>query len=175
MMIVTDEKPASRRDRRKNEAASGLTLGPPPGEALGALPSMKAFAFLEAVAHAQRPLSVSEFSALLNVPQPTAHRIVHMLEAENLLAREPDSRRYGPGDRLARLSLGLVSASVRLAPRRAILEELSKAIGETCNFGVLAGNHLMYLDRIEAGWPFGRQFEPGSRVPLHCTSMGSCS
>jgi DNA-binding IclR family transcriptional regulator len=133
---------------------------------------MKAFAFLEAVAQAQRPLSVSEFSALLNVPQPTAHRIVHMLEVENLLAREPDSRRYGPGDRLASLSLGLLSVSVRLAPRRAILEELSKAVGETCNFGILAGNHLMYVDRVEAGWPFGLRFEPGSRVPLHCTSMG---
>jgi IclR family acetate operon transcriptional repressor len=142
------------------------------GEGFSGLPSMKAFAFLEAIAQAQRPLSVSEFSALLNVPQPTAHRIVHMLEVENLLAREPDSRRYGPGDRLAGLSLGLLSVSVRLAPRRAILEELSKAVGETCNFGILAGNHLMYLDRVEAGWPFGLRFEPGSRVPLHCTSMG---
>jgi DNA-binding IclR family transcriptional regulator len=35
------------------------------------------------------------------------------------------------------------------------LEQRSKAVGETCNFGVLAGNHLMYLDRIEAGGPFG--------------------
>jgi DNA-binding IclR family transcriptional regulator len=142
------------------------------GESFSGLPSMKAFAFLEAIAQAQRPLSVTEFSALLNVPQPTAHRIVHMLEVENLLSREPDSRRYGPGDRLAALSLGLLSVSVRLAPRRAILEELSKAVGETCNFGILAGNHLMYVDRVEAGWPFGLRFEPGSRVPLHCTSMG---
>lgn len=141
-------------------------------ESLGVLPSMKAFAFLEAIVQAQHPLSVSEFSALLNIPQPTAHRIVHLLELENLLARDPDSRRFGPGDRLARLSLGLLSVSVRLAPRRAALEELSKAVGETCNFGVLAGTHLMYLDRVEAGWPFGLRFEPGSRVPLHCTSMG---
>jgi DNA-binding IclR family transcriptional regulator len=142
------------------------------GEALGGIPSMKAFAFLEAVSRAQRPLSVSEFSAFLNVPQPTAYRIVRALEVENLLAREPGTRRYGPGDRLTRLSLGLLSASVRLAPRRAALEELSKAVGETCNFGILAGTHLMYLDRIEAGWPFGLWFEPGSRLPLHCTSMG---
>jgi IclR family transcriptional regulator, acetate operon repressor len=141
-------------------------------EGFSGLPSMKAFAFLEAIAQARRPLSVSEFSALLNVPQPSAHRIVHMLEVENLLAREPDSRRYGPGDRLAGLSLGLLSVFVGLAPRRAILEELSKAVGETCNFGILAGNHLVYLDRVEAGWPFGLRFEPGSRVPLHCTSMG---
>ena len=30
----------------------------------------------------------------------------------------------------------------------------------------------IYLDRVESAWPFGLRFEPGSRVPLHCTSMG---
>lgn len=169
-MVSIKNRASNNRPGGSREPASPLAIKP--AESLGVLPSMKAFAFLEAIAQAQRPLSVSEFSALLNVPQPTAHRIVHMLEVENLLARDPDSRRYGPGDRLARLSLGLISASVRLAPRRAALEELSKAVGETCNLGILAGTHLMYLDRIEAGWPFGLRFEPGSRVPLHCTSMG---
>lgn len=135
-------------------------------------PALKPFAFLEAITQAQRPLSVSELSALLNVPQPTTHRIVHALESEGLLEREPGSRRYAPGARLLRLGLGIVATSVRAAPRRAILEALSKDIGETCNFGVMAGNHLMYLDRVEAAWPFGLRFEPGSRVPLHCTSMG---
>ena len=62
MMIVTDEsrlatRPPQERSCERPDARS------PPGEALGALPSMKAFAFLKAVAHAQRPLSVSEFSA----------------------------------------------------------------------------------------------------------------
>lgn len=143
-----------------------------PGEPLSGLPSIKSFTFLEAIAQAECALSISEISALLHVPQPTAHRIMRMLEDERLLAREPGTRRFGPGDRLLRLSLGLLSTSVRSAPRRAILEELSRAVGETCNFGVMVGNHLMYLDRIEAAWPFGLRFEPGSRVPLHCTSMG---
>ncbi len=168
---MKDQQATAKGRELRQALDSSLSTGKS-GEALSGLPSIKAFAFLEAIAHAQRPLSVSEFSVLLNVPQPTAHRIVRMLEMENILAREPDSRRYGPGDRLASLSLGLISVSVRLAPRRAILEELSQAVGETCNFGVLAGNHLVYLDRVEAGWPFGLRFEPGSRVPLHCTSMG---
>jgi DNA-binding IclR family transcriptional regulator len=141
-------------------------------EAAGSAPTLKPFAFLEALTQAERPLSVSELSALLDVPQPTAHRIVHMLEAEGLLEREPGSRRYGPGGRLLRIGLGIVTTSVRAAPRRAILEALSNDIGETCNFGVMTGNHVKYLDRVEAAWPFGLRFEPGSRVPLHCTSMG---
>ncbi len=36
----------------------------------------------------------------------------------------------------------------------------------------MAGNEVVYLDRIEAHWPLGLRFEPGSRVPLHCTAMG---
>lgn len=141
-------------------------------DAAGSAPTLKPFAFLEAITQAERALSVSELSALLDVPQPTAHRIVHALEAEGLLEREPGTRRYGPAPRLVKLGLGVVTTAVRAAPRRAILEALSSDVGETCNFGVMVGNHVKYLDRVESAWPFGLRFEPGSRVPLHCTSMG---
>ena len=139
---------------------------------VGSAPTLRVFSFLEAIAESRRPLSVSELSEALNVPQPTAHRIVRMLETENFLVREPGTRRFCPGDRLARLSLGLVSASIRAVPRRTILEELSKAVGETCNLGILVDKHVLYVDRVEAGWPLGLRFNPGSHVPLHCTSMG---
>ena len=61
---------------------------------------------------------------------------------------------------------------MRSAPRHAVLEALSQKVGETCNFGMIAGNAVLYLDRVEASWPFGLRFESGSRVPLHCTSVG---
>lgn len=147
----------------------------PPAEAEQpgkSFPTVKAVAILEAMATARRPLGVSELGALLGLPKPTAHRIVRMLESEGLLQREPGSRRYVPGARMVQLGLGIVAASMLHAPRHAILEALSQQIGETCNFGVMSGGHAVYLDRVEAAWPFGLRFEPGSRVPLHCTSMG---
>jgi DNA-binding IclR family transcriptional regulator len=135
-------------------------------------PTVKAVAIIEAMATAKRPLAVTEIGVLLGLPKPTAHRIVRMLENEGLLQREPGSRRLVPGGRLVRLGLELVTTSMQRAPRRAILEALSQKVGETCNFGVMAGSHVLYIDRVEAAWPFGLRFEPGSRVPLHCTSMG---
>src|SRR6476620_2712918 len=36
----------------------------------------------------------------------------------------------------------------------------------------MTGSHVIYLARVESAWPFGLRFEPGSRVPLHCTAMG---
>jgi IclR family transcriptional regulator, acetate operon repressor len=135
-------------------------------------PTIKAVAILETMASARRPLSISELSVSLGIPKPTAHRIIRMLEDERLVQREPGDRRFIPGSRLVSLGLDIVAASMQTAPRHAILAALSAEIGETCNFGVLAGSHVVYLDRVESAWPFGLRFEPGSRVPLHCTSMG---
>ena len=154
------------RSKRASDALAGIT------ETGKAFPTVKAVAILEAMATVRRPLGVTEVGVLLGLPKPTAHRIVRMLESEGLLRREPGSRRFVPGARLVRLGLGVVAASMLSAPRHAILEALSQKIGETCNFGVMADNHVVYLDRVESAWPFGLRFEPGSHVPLHCTSMG---
>ena len=134
--------------------------------------ALKVFAVLEYIAAAQRPLAISELAVLLGVPKPTMHRIVRQLDGEGLLQREPDSRVYGPGPRLLNFALGAIRSSMRSAPRHAVLEALSAKVGETCNFGMISGGVVLYIDRVEASWPFGLRFEPGSRVPLHCTSVG---
>jgi DNA-binding IclR family transcriptional regulator len=148
--------------------------GPAPTvkEAHGGGPALKVFAVLETITSAQRPLTIAELAALMHVPRPTMHRIIRQLDSEGLLQREPHSRVYGPGPRLLNFALGAVRSSMRSAPRHAVLEALSAKVGETCNFGMIAGNSVLYLDRVEASWPFGLRFEPGSRVPLHCTSVG---
>lgn len=137
-----------------------------------AFPTIKAMALLEAMGSARRPLSITELSVLLEIPKPTVHRIVRMLEDEGLLQREPGDRRFVPGARLVSFGLDIVAAAMLRGPRHAIMAALSAETGETCNFGVMAGSHVLYLNRVESAWPFGLRFEPGSRVPLHCTAMG---
>ncbi len=134
--------------------------------------SQKVFAVLEAIATAGRPLSVAELVVLLDVPKPTMHRIVRQLDSDGFILKEPHSRGYGPGPRLCTFAIDVVKTAMRSAPRHAVLAKLSAQVRETCNFGMMSGHACVYLDRIEAAWPFGLKFEPGSRVPLHCTSMG---
>ncbi|MFQ5764241.1 MAG: IclR family transcriptional regulator, partial [Rhodospirillales bacterium] len=105
-------------------------------------------------------------------PKPTGHRIAKVLEEQGFLGREPGTRRFVEGQRLVELALKVLSAFAQRAPRHAILQALSEEVGETCNLGVLAGNQVVYLDRVEAVWPLGLSFSAGSRVPLHCTSIG---
>ena len=161
---------ASVRGRLKRNPTQRESV--PKEEPGRAFPTVKAVGILEALASTRRPLGVSELGVLMGIPKPTAHRIVRMLESEGLLQREPGSRRYVPGVRLVRFGLDIVATAMQRAPRHAILEALSQQIGETCNFGVMVDSHVVYLDRVESKWPFGLRFETGSRVPLHCTSMG---
>ncbi len=55
---------------------------------------------------------------------------------------------------------------------RAILEGISKKVGETANISVPDQNRMQYIDRVETRWPLRVQFPVGSYVPLHCTSAG---
>lgn len=173
MAKARNESTRVRRPVPRKRSSPVADYDPGPRTAAGGTgPTLKAFSTLEMIAGVRRPVSISELAGLLQVPKPTMHRIVRQLDAEHLLQRDPQGRRYEPGPRLLDFALNVIHSSMRAAPRRAILEALSAKIGETCNFGVMVGNAIVYLDRVEAAWPFGLKFDPGSRVPLHCTSMG---
>jgi DNA-binding IclR family transcriptional regulator len=139
-------------------------------DAAGAVP--KALRVLEAVATRGRPLSIAEIGASLDLPQPTAHRIVGTLERLGFVGREPGRRRIVEGGRLVKLGLDVLQAAAGSGTRHAILAALAKKTGESCNLGVMAAGHVVYIDRVESQWPLGLRFEPGSRVPLHCTAIG---
>jgi len=139
-------------------------------EAAGAVP--KALRVLETVAARKRPLSIAEIATALDMPQPTAHRIVGILEKLGFIGREPGRRRIVEGGRFVRLGLEVLQAAAASGTRHAVLAALAKRTGESCNLGVMAGANVVYIDRVESQWPLGLRFEPGSRVPLHCTAIG---
>jgi DNA-binding IclR family transcriptional regulator len=126
---------------------------------------------IDAVAAAGRALSIAELCGRLDLPKPTVHRLCQRLSAGGYLAREPGSHHYAVGPRLLRLALNVQRGGAG-PERRAILQSVVDAVGETCNFTALAGNEVIYLDRVEARWPLRLHLEPGSRVPMHCTASG---
>jgi DNA-binding IclR family transcriptional regulator len=138
------------------------------GDTGGSGTTLKAFAVLKAAAR----LSVSELSALADIPKPTMHCLVRQLESDGLLQRGLHDRLRGPDPRLVSFALDVLRNWAEAAPRPALPQALSNSIGETCNLNVIEGNAVVYVNRVESKWPFGLKFEPRSKVPLHRTSMG---
>ncbi len=134
--------------------------------------TLRSFAVLEALVQAERPASLTDIVAACKLPKPTVYRMLAMLESAGLVARDPGAARYTPGPRLATLGLGIMQNASLSSARHAILAQLVEQIGETCNFTMLHGGEVMYLDRVEAAWPLRMNLTSGSRVPLHCTASG---
>ena len=127
---------------------------------------------LEWITNQDRPVSGVEVAQALALPKPTVHRMAQQLEQQGFLQRMPGSKRFSGGPRIRSLALAALSNSVIGAPRHAVLQSLSEEIEETCNCTTLDGNHIVYVDRVEANWAYRIHLPVGTHVPLHCTASG---
>jgi IclR family transcriptional regulator, acetate operon repressor len=134
--------------------------------------ALRAFTVLEAVIRGDKPVSLDEVASACGLPKPTVYRTLIMLEQAGMLLREPVSKRYTAGSRLSTFALEVLTNSIVRAPAHVILQRLVEEIGETCNVSMLDGNAIVYLDRVETPSPLRLNLQPGSHVPLHCSSSG---
>ena len=133
---------------------------------------LRAFGLLEHIVRAEAPLSLDQLTKRCRLPKPTVFRILGFLQQGGLLQREPSGKRYVVAPRLAALALEALIHSPQRARRHAILAQLVDKIGETCNFTMLDGDQVVYLDRVETSSPVRLLMEAGFRVPLYCTASG---
>ena len=134
--------------------------------------TLRAFTVLEALVRAERPPGLAELAAQARLPKPTLYRMLALLQSAELVMRAPGGRSYAPGPRLAALGRNVMLHSGLRAAGRAVLAGLVEELGETCNFTMLDGAEVVYVDRVESSWPLRMNLNAGSRVPLHCTASG---
>jgi DNA-binding IclR family transcriptional regulator len=127
---------------------------------------------IQLVAASTQPMTLAQIGNELKLPKPTVHRLCVRLEESKYLTREPGRHRYRVGPATERLAFNAIRRGAASVQWRAILEQLVDEIHETCNFTALAGNEVVYVERVESRWPLRIHLETGSRVPIHCTASG---
>jgi DNA-binding IclR family transcriptional regulator len=127
---------------------------------------------IEEMARAGVPVTPTEVNAKLGLPKPTIHRLFMTLEEEGFVQRDLDGRSYSPGPRLRRMAGGILSSLRIRTARQAILQKLSREVGETCNIALPDRDAMIYLERVETEWPLRIQLPVGTRVPFYCTASG---
>ncbi|WP_026379228.1 IclR family transcriptional regulator [Afifella pfennigii] len=132
----------------------------------------KAFRLLEILAAAEEPLPLHELASRAGMPKPSALRMLAQLEACGTVKRDLTGKRYAVGETLAALASTTIATLARQGSARDILRGLVARTGETCNLGVLEGDKILYLERVECEEPLRLHLGAGSRVPLHATAVG---
>ena len=117
-------------------------------------------------------MSLGDIVRDVSTPKSTTLNIVRTLARRRLLEIDGATKKY----RVGHLHLALVGSAretvdlARLA--RPHLDALARATGESVLLGVLEGDELVYLEKVDSSQLIKYVAEAGTRRPLHCTSGG---
>jgi DNA-binding IclR family transcriptional regulator len=117
-----------------------------------------------------RPRELREIAAELGVHRTTALRMLQTLSAAGFMRRD-DFGRYGVGFRLA----GLAQSALEQFDLRTIVHpyivKLSERTGQTIQFAVPQGNHIVYVDKIEPAEGISLNTTIGGFVVVHTAGV----
>ena len=126
---------------------------------------------VEAVARAERPPSPADLACQLNIPKPSIHRLLNQLEDDGFVQTNLRGLIL-PSAKMHSIAWGVLHTERFSAARRAILQELTEKIDETCGIAVPRGTEMVYYDRVQSDWPLQIDLQVGSHTPSWCTASG---
>ena len=126
---------------------------------------------IEAVCKAERPMSPADLACQLNIPKPSIHRLLNQIEGDGFVQTNMRGLII-PSGKMHSIAWGVLHSERFSAVRRAILQQLTKEIGETCGIAVPSGSEMVYYDRVQADWPLQVNLQVGSHTPSWCTASG---
>ena len=127
---------------------------------------------LTTLAQAGKGMSLAQLADDLQLPKATAHRLTSQLLELGFIGRGEDERFFEIGPAMRRMALDTLNHDTVRGLRHTVLSDVVATVGETCNFTTLDGAGVMYLDRVEAPWPWRLTLDVGVHVPIHCTASG---
>lgn len=127
-------------------------------------------AFQEGARDGAVGLSVSEVARRSGLDRATARRCLLTLDA--LGYADYDGKYFRLTARSLRLGHAYTRSASLPATVQPVLEELSRATGESASVSLLDGPEIIYVARASQTRVMAINLTPGSRLPAYCSSMG---
>jgi len=134
----------------------------------------KAISVLDIVASSDEPMRFTDILAVSDQPRGTLHRQLSNLVEEGLLSLGRDHA-YSVGIRLLKFAAKAWAGNQFRAIAEPHLRALHDLTGETVHLGVLRGNEVIYLDKVESRQAVRMYSQIGNASPVYCTGVGKAA
>jgi len=176
--IVRSPPPNHKRQNTRKIEVEGGTAGMRRGhtvqekEADKLKSAVKALQILEAFTIDAHELSIGDLQEKLSIPKVSIYRFMRILINRGFVRQDPHTRRYSLGIKVFELgSIVLRNFGLRKIAFP-LIDDLSKASGETVHLGVLDGLQVVSIEGVESGRSLRFSVPIGKRVSLHSTGIG---
>ncbi|WP_316860584.1 IclR family transcriptional regulator C-terminal domain-containing protein [uncultured Cohaesibacter sp.] len=130
----------------------------------------KGLQVIEAFSADSPRLSITDVAQRTGLDRATARRC--LLTLSNLGYADYDGKYFTLAVRSLRLGLAGLASMPLPHIVQPWLDKLSERIGQSCSVSILDGNEIVYVARAAQTRIMSIGLMPGSRLPVHCTSMG---
>ncbi len=132
----------------------------------------KASELLDLFVESKKSLGISDFSRQLNQPKTTIQGIVNTLTALQNLEKDQQTAKYRLGPKLFQLGMKYATNIDLVSIARVWMERLCYQFREPVNVGMLVGDKVVIVMRLEPDNMFMVFPQVGSVIPSHTTCIG---
>ena len=134
----------------------------------------KAIALLDCFWRSGGSLSLSELVQQTGWAKSTVHGLLASMLSSAVVEQDKADGRYRLGYHLFELGSSVAASWDVVGVVHPYLERIANTVGESAYLARLSADELILLECIEPRNGFRVSSEPGSRIPLHCSSQGKC-
>lgn len=120
----------------------------------------------------RKPLGITEFATRLELPKTTIQSIVQTLEALGYLEKDPGLVKYRLGPMVFQLGMKYATNMDLVTIGRVWAERLCLQFRQPVNIGMLVGDKVVVVLRVEPENRFMTYPQAGSVIPIHTTCIG---
>ncbi|TAL35493.1 MAG: IclR family transcriptional regulator [Spirochaetes bacterium] len=118
------------------------------------------------------PLGITDFARRLGLPKPTVQNLVQTLEHLGYLEKNDATFKYSLGPALFQLGMKYATNMDLVATARVWMENLCLQFHEAVHVGMLVGDKVVIVLRVEPESRFMVFPQVGSVIPFHSTGIG---
>jgi IclR family acetate operon transcriptional repressor len=132
----------------------------------------RGLSILEALAHADSGLSLTEVGHRVQLPVSTTHRLLATLEKMGYVYQAGDLGLWHVG--LQAFTVGSTFLANRdfIGSSHTYMRRLMEQSGETANLAILDGTEAVFIAQVQCHETMRTLVKLGSRVPLHASGVG---
>ncbi|RED18365.1 IclR family transcriptional regulator [Pontivivens insulae] len=126
---------------------------------------------LDVISKARRPLGFAEIVERTGFVKSSCHRILAVLQSEDMISYDKPTRTYQTGNRVKRWARFSWHRTDLLDVAAGPMDSLNEDAGMNTALSILDDQHILYL-RTSDHIPIRLADRAGDRAPLHCTAAG---
>lgn len=133
---------------------------------------LRGLAVLEAMAEASVPVGPAKLAEFTGLDKATVSRLLATFAHAGYVVRDPETGRSRLTGRVLRLSRGFLEQSDLRTLAGPHLSGLRDAVNETAHLGVIDGEQVVYIDKLESDSSVRLVSAVGQTMPVHTTALG---